>query len=229
MKEKLFKRTKGFTLVELLIVIALISILAVAVLATINPIEQSNKARDARVLNDAAEVMNAIERYYASSQRYPWEVFTVNPLDTEDLVAFRSDDYGFGICKSESGFAVDANVQADGCSSDDPEGEQGELIATSELKSSFVGKDEFSPVYEDEENASQALWIMKAASDDSVYVCYIPKAKANRTVAANMRCLNETTGVVAEIGDPCLAAVDADYVAAPSLAGTVAMFKCVPE
>ena len=50
---------KGFTLVELLIVIALIGILSVAMLATINPIEQANKARDAKVQNDAAEVMNA--------------------------------------------------------------------------------------------------------------------------------------------------------------------------
>ena len=48
---------KGFTLVELLIVIALISILSVAVLATINPIEQSNKARDAKFKNDAAEFL----------------------------------------------------------------------------------------------------------------------------------------------------------------------------
>ena len=55
---------KGFTLVELLIVIALIAILSVAVLATINPIEQSNKARDAKFKNDAAEVMNSYERFW---------------------------------------------------------------------------------------------------------------------------------------------------------------------
>ena len=42
-KRKIFE--SGFTLVELLIVIALIAILSVAVLATINPIEQSNKAK----------------------------------------------------------------------------------------------------------------------------------------------------------------------------------------
>jgi len=48
MKEKISlikTRSKGFTLVELLIVIALIAILSVAVLATINPIEQANKAK----------------------------------------------------------------------------------------------------------------------------------------------------------------------------------------
>ena len=40
---------RGFTLVELLIVIALISILSVAVLATINPIEQANKAKGGKL------------------------------------------------------------------------------------------------------------------------------------------------------------------------------------
>ena len=84
MKDKLLKRVAGFTLVELLIVIALISILAVAVLATINPIEQSNKARDARVQNDAAEVMNAYERYYASIQSYPWMDFEGEDVDNNN-------------------------------------------------------------------------------------------------------------------------------------------------
>ena len=51
-------REKGFTLVELLIVIALIAILSVAVLATINPIEQANKANDSTTQNDAAEVID---------------------------------------------------------------------------------------------------------------------------------------------------------------------------
>ena len=97
---------KGFTLVELLIVIALIAILSVAVLATINPIEQSNKAKDSTVQNDAAEVMNAYERYYTVKQTYPW-------VDVDDAVgesgkrgvaedaheAGEDDDIGMGIAK----------------------------------------------------------------------------------------------------------------------------------
>lgn len=50
----------------------LIAILSVAILATINPIEQSNKARDARVMNDSAEMLNAFERYYSINGNYPW-------------------------------------------------------------------------------------------------------------------------------------------------------------
>ena len=71
----------GFTLVELLIVIALIAILSVAVLATINPIEQTNKARDAKFKNDAAEVLSAYERYFASQNNYPWNSLSLG-VDT---------------------------------------------------------------------------------------------------------------------------------------------------
>lgn len=66
-------RQKGFTLIELLIVIVVLGILAVAILSAINPIEQINKANDAGTQSDAAEFINAGERYFASNQKWPWE------------------------------------------------------------------------------------------------------------------------------------------------------------
>jgi prepilin-type N-terminal cleavage/methylation domain-containing protein len=65
--------TKGFTLVELLIVIAVIGILAIAVLAALDPIEQLKKSRDTGRLADARELYNAYTRYYASYNCYPQE------------------------------------------------------------------------------------------------------------------------------------------------------------
>lgn len=66
------KATRGFTLIELLIVIALIGILAVALLSAINPLEQLRKGRDSARKADASELLNAIERFNASYQCYPW-------------------------------------------------------------------------------------------------------------------------------------------------------------
>lgn len=62
----------GFTMIELLVVISVIGVLAVAVLSTINPIEQINKGRDTRTRSDAAQLINAAERYYAIQEEYPW-------------------------------------------------------------------------------------------------------------------------------------------------------------
>ena len=220
----------GFTLVELLIVIALIAILSVAVLATINPIEQANKARDSRVQNDAAEVMNSYERYYASLQYYPWEYFQGGtPIDSGDAVGLRSDTYGFGICSGAANvaglLAADATAQAAACSAADAVPNQ--LISTSELKSSFAGKDEFDPVLTDT-TLNQALWTLKAEDDNSIYVCYIPKANANRADVTKMRCITTADGVVEEVGTgDCLVTVtDWDV---PVVDGTEAMYRCVPE
>ncbi len=79
----------GFTMIELLVVIAVIGVLAVAVLSSINPLEQINKGRDTGKRSDAAQILNAIDRYYASQQEYPFDVSQIadqglssNPINT---------------------------------------------------------------------------------------------------------------------------------------------------
>ena len=227
MKNKINK-IKGFTLVELLIVIALIAILSVAVLATINPIEQSNKAKDSTVQNDAAEVMNAYERYYANAQAYPWMVYgTVKPtVDTAMLLA--ANTRGFGIC--DAGAPTDEPNVTGTCST--TSATPGLLFNTDELKSAFVGKDEFRTAVSNPENG---LWLYKqAGSGGSVYVCYVPKAKSNRDSTTNqLYCLSSTgpTRTAAD-GVNCVApATTANGWGSPAdaiTAGNVAIFKCVP-
>jgi len=72
---------KGFTLVEMLIVIAIIGVLAVAVLSAINPIEQMRKARDTRRKSNASELLNAVERYYATNEANPPTLVTASGAD----------------------------------------------------------------------------------------------------------------------------------------------------
>ena len=73
---------KGFTLVELLIVIALLGAIALAVIAAINPIEQANRARDTRFKTDSANLVSAIERYFTTKSEFPWVTSgTVNGND----------------------------------------------------------------------------------------------------------------------------------------------------
>ncbi len=63
---------KGFTLIELLVVIGILGILAVGLLAAIDPLEQLKKGRDTQKRNIAVEYVNAITRYYAIKGIMPW-------------------------------------------------------------------------------------------------------------------------------------------------------------
>jgi prepilin-type N-terminal cleavage/methylation domain-containing protein len=56
-------RESGFTLVELLIVIAVIAILAAAVYAALNPQKRFQDARDARRVTDANAILSALKLY----------------------------------------------------------------------------------------------------------------------------------------------------------------------
>ncbi|HUS60067.1 MAG TPA: type II secretion system protein [Nevskiaceae bacterium] len=67
------RKNKGFTMIELLIVIAVIGILAVAVLAAINPIEQINRGRDTGSRSDAEQLIGGVDRFYATKGYYPWQ------------------------------------------------------------------------------------------------------------------------------------------------------------
>ena len=55
------KTARGFTLVELLVVIAIIAVLAAVVVIIINPLELTRRSRDARRLIDLANIKQAID------------------------------------------------------------------------------------------------------------------------------------------------------------------------
>ena len=63
------KQQQGFTLIEILIVVAIIAILASVVLVGLGPTQQ--QGRDARRLSDLRETQTALELYYNKNGVYP--------------------------------------------------------------------------------------------------------------------------------------------------------------
>lgn len=163
----------GFTMIELLVVIAVIGVLAVAVLSSINPIEQINKGRDTGHRSDAAQLINAIDRYYAIHEIYPWNdasyntLLTVNQLATEQLpggtpanCATSSQTSGSvtgAFCKITNAAAVPWLTA---------------LTDTAEVKEGFTQR-LTNP------RPGGELWLFKdVTSNATMYTCFAPASKA---------------------------------------------------
>jgi prepilin-type N-terminal cleavage/methylation domain-containing protein len=144
---------KGFTLIELLVVIGILGILAAALVATINPLEQLNKANDSTRQQLSTELVGAFNRYYASQGRLPWE--TGGPaacvaLATANDMATRTVDTMDTECIQE-------------------------LIATDELKDSILTSNELVNLFITEPRSG--------GQDGSVAICYLPSSKAETNSA----------------------------------------------
>lgn len=58
-------------MVELIVVIGILSILAVATMMAINPVAQFQKANDSKRKSDLAQIQRALETYYQDNGKYP--------------------------------------------------------------------------------------------------------------------------------------------------------------
>ena len=72
-RESVTKTISSFTLIELLIVVAIIGILAALIIVSLNTVLP--KARDARRKSDLDEIQRAFQMYYVSHGNYP-DLFT---------------------------------------------------------------------------------------------------------------------------------------------------------
>ncbi|PJA41253.1 hypothetical protein CO178_00585 [candidate division WWE3 bacterium CG_4_9_14_3_um_filter_34_6] len=115
---------KGLTLIEIVIVIAIMAILSGLVLVTLNPKEQTSKTTDSNKKTDSAGLLGAIDRFYTSYQgQYPWELVancsapasngssTVNSCWLNKLVSSGELQQGFADSSTISSFIVTLNSQ----------------------------------------------------------------------------------------------------------------------
>lgn len=164
-------------MIELLIVITILGILAVAVLSAINPIEQINRGRDTSSKSDAEQLLSAIDRFYAFNGYYPW--LTSAEIQDSDIVSLDFQPADGVIVKDENNDPVaGCNMLEILSNGDDALGDQ--CQGSDELKLSFVER-----ISKDSYNS---LWIYNnGQTGSSTYLCYAPKSAAFDTEATT-RC-----------------------------------------
>jgi prepilin-type N-terminal cleavage/methylation domain-containing protein len=117
------QKSKGFTIVELLIVIVVIAILATLVIVTFTGIQQ--KARDSQRQTDVNALDSQLEAFYASKGYYPtladlqnstWVKDNMKGLDPQSLLDPK--DTAGQIQGTAS--ATDYGYATNGCTSTDP-------------------------------------------------------------------------------------------------------------
>lgn len=65
------KFAKGFTLIEMLVVIGLLGVLVSILLVTVNPFGQLQKSNDAKRKSDLESLQRALDMYYQDNGSYP--------------------------------------------------------------------------------------------------------------------------------------------------------------
>lgn len=86
------KLSRGFTLFEILIVVVIIGLLAVGLIAAIDPIESIRKSSDTNIQVNAQNLQNAMSLYYAREGVMPWSASS--PCDANGGTSGTAPDGG---------------------------------------------------------------------------------------------------------------------------------------
>lgn len=147
------KRIKGFTLIEVLLVIAIIAILAGVVIVAINPAKQLADANNTQRSNDVKALYDALQQYAIDNDDYPAGIRSLN----------KSEDAWYWIC--DTGSMTSAEVGENYCE---------DLVNLSVLVPKYISKIPVDPLVERE-----AVFLLREVSAQSDFV---PKNSAGYQV-----------------------------------------------
>ncbi len=92
MLPNLNRGSKGFTLIEILVVIGILAILLTIVLVAVNPGRNTQDARNTKRRSDVLNILNAVNQYYVATGNFP----TGTPADGNPAIDVKSAVGGTG-------------------------------------------------------------------------------------------------------------------------------------
>ena len=170
----------GFTLMELLIVIGVLGILAVGLLAAIDPFEQLKKARDTNYRSALLEFLSANQRYYANHGFFPWR----NSAEVAEGTCTYDNSVALGVDDTSTTASLSAALVKVGVDQDatfDPCIDV--LMNDGELKSTF------------KQGLGKTLYL-SSWGKTVLRVCYSPESKSNLNDLATAFHVNTDTNNV---------------------------------
>jgi len=105
---KSYNPQRAFTLIELLIVIAVLGILAAAIIVAINPVKKINQAKDSNLKSDMGQLVNALQIYFTSTGTVGTPVYPTGLdvlLTAGELKTMPKQQKGAATCNSVSPIA----------------------------------------------------------------------------------------------------------------------------